>query len=139
MCSPSVYRRQAESNEQTALAAKKGFPDWAVIMCFYAALHWVNEYAFQQAEIEELEEVGDNDSSQKLHKLRRLYVKKISRINKWRDLEDAYVFLFGVSMTARYLRGLESLNRTAREHYSNNESVVQNCFDCLEVVKNRLS
>ncbi|HBL12452.1 MAG TPA: hypothetical protein DD379_13800 [Cyanobacteria bacterium UBA11162] len=139
MCSPSVYRRQAESNEQTALAAKNGFPDWAVIMCFYAALHWVNDYAFQQGEIEELEEAGENDSSQKLHKLRRLYVKKISRINKWRDLEDAYVFLFGVSMTARYLRGLENLNRTAREHYSNNESVVQNCFDCLEVVKSRLS
>jgi hypothetical protein len=139
MCSPSVYRRQAESNEQTAIAAKKGFPDWAVIMCFYAALHWVNECAFQQGEIEELEEAGDSDSSQTLHKIRRSYVKKIARKNKWRDFEDAYELLFRASMTARYLRGLESLNRTAREHYSNNDTVVQACFDALEVVKSRLS
>jgi hypothetical protein len=139
MCSPSVYCRQAESNEQTAIAAKKGFPDWAVIMCFYAALHWVNDYAFHQGEIEELEGTGDKDTSQNLHKLRRLYVKKIARINNWRDLEEAYELLFRASMTARYLRGLESLNRTAREHYSNNESFVQNCFDDLAIVKSRLS
>jgi hypothetical protein len=137
MCNPTVYRRQAEFNEQTAIAAKQGFPDWAVIMCFYAALHWVNDYAVRQQETQELESSGDNEGS--LHTIRRSYVKKISRKNKWRDLEDADVFLFGVSMTARYLRGLEKLNRTAREHYSHDKNTVQMCFDALEVIKSRLS
>lgn len=132
MPDPSVYRRQAELNEKTALAAQTGFPDWAVIMCFYAALHWVNDYAFRQGDIGEFD---DDDTSP--HKLRRHYVQKISRKNKWRDLEEAYELLFRASMTARYLRGLEGLNRTAREHYTKNG--VQFCFDYLEVVKSRLS
>jgi hypothetical protein len=89
MCSPSVYRRQAESNEQTAIAAKKGFPDWAVIMCFYAALHWVNDYAFHQGEIEELEEAGDSDSFKSsinsVDRMSKRLPEKISGVT-WRTL-----------------------------------------------------
>lgn len=132
MTEPSIYRRQAELNEQTARAAQLGFPDWAVIMCFYAALHWVNDYAFRQGDIGEFE--SDDDSP---HGLRRKYVKRIARSKGWRDLEEAYELLYRASMTARYLRDLEDLNITAREHYATHD--IQFCFDYLEVIKKRLS
>jgi len=132
MPNQSVYQRQAECNEKTALAAQSGFPDWAVIMCFYAALHWVNHYALCNGDMKELDEGDDSP-----HHIRRKYVKKISRENKWRDLEECYELLFRASMTARYLRGLEDLDRTAREHYAT--SGVQPYFDYLDKIKKRLS
>ncbi len=75
----SVYRQQAEFNEQTANAARFGFPDWAVIMCFYAALHWVNDHAFQAGRIQDF----SDDEETSPHKLRRKYVKEIARKNRW--------------------------------------------------------
>ncbi len=129
----SVYQQQAEFNEQTAKAAQSGFPDWAVIMCFYAALHWVNDYAFRQGDIKNFENDGDSDSP---HKRRRMYVKKIAKQNNWKDLEEAYELLYRVSMTARYLEGLEKQNCTAREHYAKND--IQFCFEYLEKIKKRL-
>jgi hypothetical protein len=129
----SVYRQQAELNEQTANAARSGFPDWSVIMCFYAALHWVNDHAFREGRIQEFSD--DEDTSP--HKRRRMYVKGIARKNKWPDLEDAYELLYRGSMTARYLRGLEELNCTARKYYADNN--IQFYFDYLETVKKRLA
>ena len=71
MPNQSVYQRQAECNEKTALAAQSGFPDWAVIMCFYAALHWVNHYALCNGDTKELDEGDDSP-----HHIQRKYVKK---------------------------------------------------------------
>lgn len=132
MPDPNVYQRQAECNEKTAKAAQSGFPDWAVIMCFYAALHWVNHYAFCNGDINEFDNGDDSP-----HQLRRKYVQKIARKNKWPDLEKYYELLFQASMTARYLRGLEDLNRTAVAHYS--KSGVECYFDYLDKIKKRLS
>jgi hypothetical protein len=130
----SIYRKQAILNEETAKAARLGFPDWAVVMCFYAALQWVNDYAFRQGKIQEFN-VGDENISP--HKLRKTFVKKVARENKWNDLEEAYELLYRASMTARYLRGLENQNCTAREHYAKNG--VDFCFQYLETIKKRLS
>ncbi|NEP60724.1 MAG: hypothetical protein F6K31_27640 [Symploca sp. SIO2G7] len=128
----SVYRRQAKVNEDTANAARLGFPDWAVIMCFYAAIHWINDYAFRQGE-----KIDDSDvSDSSPHKARGKYVKKLARAKKWGDLQDAYATLFRASMTARYLKDLEGKDRTAREHYA--IYGVDFAFDCLKTIKNRL-
>jgi hypothetical protein len=36
-----VHQSQAEHNEKAANFVKNAYPDWAVTMCFYAAIHWV--------------------------------------------------------------------------------------------------
>ncbi|NET57197.1 MAG: hypothetical protein F6K47_13845 [Symploca sp. SIO2E6] len=128
----SVYRRQARANEGTAKAARLGFPDWAVIMCFYAALHWINDYALRQGK--KIYDSDVSDSSQ--HSARRKYVKKLARDNKWGDLQDAYQTLYQASMTARYLEDLEGKDITAIEHYA--KYGVDFAFKCLEIIKNRL-
>jgi hypothetical protein len=135
MESQSVYQRQAEKNEQTADAARSGFPDWAVIMCFYAALHWVNDYAFRNNEMRELEP-GFHDDRPSNHEARKRYVKKIARNKRYIDLEKAYKNLFDESMKARYLKGLEDEECTATDHYS--ECGVKFCFDYLEQIKKGL-
>jgi hypothetical protein len=132
----SVYRQQAEKNEITAKAAKNGFPDCAVIMCFYAALHWVNDYAFRNNEMIDLNPTFySNEISN--HEARKKYVKKIARQRRYMKLETAYKNLFDESMKARYLKELEDENCTAREHYL--ETGIQFCFDYLEQVKKGLS
>ena len=39
------YLEQARSNEKAARSLEKTYPDWAITICFYAALHWVEYYA----------------------------------------------------------------------------------------------
>ena len=101
-------------------------------MCFYAALHWVNDYAFRQGELEAFS--SDDDSP---HSLRRKYVKRIARRERWRDLEESYELLYRASMTARYLAGLENLGRTARKHYA--DINIQLYFESLDVIRKRLN
>ena len=136
----SIYRRQAEKNENTAIAAQSGFPDWAVIMCFYAALHWVNDYAYCNNEMEELKPefyIDENGNKPSEHGARKKYVRKIARSKKISSLESAYKKLFDESMKARYLQGLENDNCTAVEHYL--EAGVQFCFNYLNQIKKGLS
>jgi hypothetical protein len=152
----SIYQQQAEWNEATAQAAKKGFPDWAVIMCFYAALHWVNYHACLSGKIEELK-VNESVSGRTLtqHDLKKRYVQKIAREDKQaveakykspknnqfkegrqraKELEDAYKLLYSASMRARYLDGLSI---TAKEHYSGKD--IDEYFHYLIVIKERFS
>ncbi|MEP0755724.1 hypothetical protein NDA03_26435 [Trichocoleus sp. Lan] len=135
----SVYRRQAEKNENTAKAAQSGFFDWAVIMCFYAALHWVNDYAFRNNEMGKLEPsfyVDENGKKPSEHGARLRYVKRVARRTGYMELETAYKNLFAESMKARYLQGLEEEDCTAVDHYKT--VGVQFCFDYLEKVKKGL-
>lgn len=39
------YLEQAKSNKQAVNTLEKTYPDWAVTIYFYAALHWVEYYA----------------------------------------------------------------------------------------------
>jgi hypothetical protein len=39
MTEPSIYLLQSQANEESAKIAQKDFPEWAIIMYFYAALH----------------------------------------------------------------------------------------------------
>jgi hypothetical protein len=43
--SAQMHYEQAELNEKAALVVKEHQPDWAVTICFYAALHWIEGYA----------------------------------------------------------------------------------------------
>ncbi|OBQ23059.1 hypothetical protein [Anabaena sp. AL93] len=43
MTEPSIYLLQSEANEESAKIAQKDFPEWAIIMYFYAALHLIND------------------------------------------------------------------------------------------------
>jgi hypothetical protein len=140
MSTESVYSRQAISNENTARAAQNGFPDWAVTMCFYAALHWVNHYAYINNEIKQVipQENNTNDST---HKIKRNYIEKICRLNArngFQDVEKAYKFLFNQSMKSRYLQDLDE-DVTAREYYAQNTNEVKSCFDKLSIIKSKLS
>ncbi len=43
----SIYEQHARLNEEIAKIAHTEAPEWAIIMYFYAALHWVNDYAYK--------------------------------------------------------------------------------------------
>ena len=47
MTDRSIYFQQAQANEESAKMAQKDSPEWAIIMYFYAALHYVNDYALK--------------------------------------------------------------------------------------------
>ncbi|MFM7368667.1 MAG: hypothetical protein ACKO2Z_12925, partial [Sphaerospermopsis kisseleviana] len=114
MTEPSIYLLQAKANEESAKIAQKDFPEWAIIMYFYAALHLINDYAYERNQLDELEG----------HSSRRNYVKTIARDTGFKDLIARYDELFGESLLARYLEKEEyngeftELGCTAREHYS---------------------
>jgi hypothetical protein len=140
MVNYNVYRRQAEKNEDTAKAARSGFPDWAVIMCFYAALHWVNDYAFRNNEMINTKPsfyCDDNGKKPSEHRAKQNYIKHVARRKNNPKLETAYKNLFDESMKARYLKELEDEDCTATDYYS--EVGVQFCFDYLEQIKKGLS
>lgn len=137
MTSDNVYKRQAEFNEQEAITAQNNCPDWAVIMFFYAALHWINHYAYENNELEALFE-KERKSNDSMHKIKRDYVVQIAKNNNFKDLEKAYKYLFNASMTARYLENLDE-DITAREYYLRNKAEVSQCFRYLQDIKKKLS
>ncbi|MTJ10682.1 hypothetical protein [Anabaena sp. UHCC 0204] len=155
----SIYREQALLNENTAQAAKQGFCDWAVIMCFYSALHWVNYHAYTNGNSQEL--ILDKSKYSKgtriptLHDLKFYYVEKIvnedskklrdtfqnsnnknykEKLEEVRKLQVAYESLFNASMRARYLHYLTT---TSRAHYTSQN--IEYFFNNLEIIKKRLS
>jgi hypothetical protein len=102
-------------------------------MYFYAALHWVNNYALKRGEISQLQDMSKTTSP---HKLRRYYVKRVSRYKGNEDeLYVNYKFLFSESMIARYLEDEEfnCINSNAREYYR--ECNIKDYIDSLETIK----
>lgn len=132
MPSKESHREQAEYNEQVAVSIRDTSPDWAVTMCFYAALHWVEWYAKNQGD--DLEQQYQNYPSP--HDRLIAYVLDIVKNRQQRDLEKAYKNLKNASQTARYL---ENIKTNARVHYSrHNKTGVDKSFDNLQIVKQRL-
>jgi hypothetical protein len=131
----SIYHLQAKANEESAKIAQEEFPEWAIIMYFYAALHFINDYAYERDELDKLQG----------HSSRRQYVKDIARDIRQRDLIARYDDLFGESLLARYLEKEENngefteLECTAREHYSKyTEKDWKTISGKLEIIKMRL-
>ncbi|HLP90472.1 MAG TPA: hypothetical protein VK184_18035 [Nostocaceae cyanobacterium] len=135
MSNKSIYQQQAELNEEIAAAAQLGFPEWAIIMYFYAALHWINDYAYRNGEMEELKKNADESQ----HKTRREYIKKVAKRKKRRELEECYKTLFSDSIIARYLEDEQGgcINSTARQYYS--KCNIKDYIDCLETIKKILA
>ncbi|MTJ10553.1 hypothetical protein [Anabaena sp. UHCC 0204] len=136
MSKQSIYEQQAKLNEEIAKKAQTDSPEWAIIMYFYAALHWVNDYANKRGEIYKLQPTDSNKSP---HRLRLIYVKKISPSKgKEDELYKNYRFLFEESKVARYLEDGEfnCINMTAKEYYK--QCNIKEYIDSLEIIKKML-
>lgn len=136
MPSQESHREQAESNEKAANSIKNTFPDWAVTMCFYAAIHWVERYAkINNVDLTKYEISSPDTSKDKkvsLHTRRFHYVKDIAYDSGNPDLRKAYETLEKASKTAR---SLEAIQTNSWLHYSNNSTYVAFSFRHLEIVK----
>ncbi len=118
MTEPSIYLLQAKANEESAKIAQKDFPEWAIIMYFYAALHLINDYALEVDQTDKLK-VNKNSRQESQHTRTLDYVKDISNYINCQDLQANYNFLFYESLLARYLENKNDiLECSAREYYS---------------------
>ena len=127
----TAYKEQAKSNEAAALALKEHYPDWAVTMCFYAALHWVNYHAAKTGTITF---ARARDST--LHNQRRDYVKDFSAETRNRNLQKAYEFLEKESKKSRYG---EDLDEHPVSYYRWHRGYIKEAFKNLELVRHCLS
>ena len=110
MSSVSIHLQQAEHNEKSAIASQTDRPDWAVTMCFYAAIHYIQAYAvYHECDIETVYRNEYPNS----HARRRAYVDDIESENDWLDLSFLYGKLELGSKKARYLQGIN----TTSKHY----------------------
>ncbi len=133
MASEQSHREQADYNEEAALSIRDTSPDWAVTMCFYAALHWVECYAKVQGDDLEQKYQGCPSPHDRLFS----YVRYIAVTRRDRDLEKAYKNLRKESQTARYLTGIRT---SSRVNYSrHNKTAVDQSFNNLQIVKQRLN
>ncbi|MEH1968075.1 hypothetical protein [Nostoc sp.] len=127
----SVHKRQSELNEEAAKnAAQSGLYDWAVTICFYSALHYIEAYAKHQGV-----NIGREYSQCKTqHERRFYYVQDIDYDLGLNDsLINAYDKLYQGSKIARYLEGIQSM--TARKYF---ESVYMQYLKALEIIKNKI-
>lgn len=136
MSKQSIYEQQAKLNEEIAKQAQTDSPEWAIIMYFYAVLHWVNNYAHKRGEMSQLQDTNKTTSP---HKLRKDYVKKVSKYKGNEDkLYQNYKFLFDESMVARYLEDgdFNCINMTAKDYYK--QCNIKEYIDSLEIIKKML-
>lgn len=121
-----AHQQQARYNYQAAKKVQQNIPDWAVTMCFYAALHLIDTYAKQK---------GDNFRQycgRSLHKKREHYVKDLGDELRNRKLIKYFNNLKTNSEKARYLTGI-SIN--ARNFYKNHNRKVDEAFQDLQKIQ----
>jgi hypothetical protein len=124
------YFNQATFNHEAARSTKKHYPDWAITMCFYTALHMVEYYAHLKGI-----DFGDYEGKSP-HDRRRKYVYDLASELNNRSLIKAYNDLEKESKKSRYL---ENLNETSRDYYKNNETKVTKAFLDLHTISCLLS
>ncbi|MEB3293207.1 MAG: hypothetical protein VKJ24_08595 [Synechococcales bacterium] len=129
MPSQQDHLEQAKSNERVAKRIEKDFPDWSVTMCFYAALHWVEQYAKKQGV--DIREYDGNS----LHARRRQYVDDVAYQLRSRTLRNAYETLERSSRKSRYL---EDLELSATKYYNQERQKVTDAFQKLQIVQQLL-
>ncbi|MBE9122530.1 hypothetical protein IQ269_17420 [Tychonema sp. LEGE 07199] len=133
MPSAQSHREQAEYNEQAAASIRDTSPDWAVTMCFYSALHWVEWYAKVQGD--ELDRQYQNYPSP--HDRLLAYVFDIAKNRQYRDLDKAYNDLKNASQISRYLTDIRTNSWLYYSRYKTRD--VDKSFENLEIVKRRLN
>lgn len=131
MLRASIHKKQSELNEEAAKnAAKSGLYDWAVTMCFYSSLHYIEAYAKHQGI-----NIGQEYSQCRTqHERRFYYVQDVDYDLDFNgSLINAYDKLYQGSKIARYLEGIQ--NMTARKYF---ESVYIEHLKALETIKNKI-
>jgi hypothetical protein len=125
------YLEQSKSNEEAARSIENDYPDWAVTMCFYTALHLVEYYACKK---------GDNISSQfqnkSPHDSRRDYIRQLATKLNNKNVEKLYNSLEEVSRISRYLEGIKY--SSAVDYFKAHKSDVNKTFDKLQQFKDIL-
>lgn len=111
MASLLIHLHQAKLNEEAALFNRSTHPDWTVIMCFYAAIHYIDAYAVSRGDDIYSLYAGQNMPP---HMRRSNYIDDISTVNCWNDLPIAYTALYNASMKARYLKNIKT---TAKNYF----------------------
>ena len=132
MGNANIHKKQSDLNEQAAnRAMQSGCYDWAVTICFYAALHYIEAYA-QHVGCD----IGKEYSHIRTQHERRLaYVLDIDYdLNLNNSLNSSYEMLYEASMTARYLTGLGK-GRTARSYF---KFICNDYFECLSTIKTKI-
>ncbi|OYE02805.1 hypothetical protein [Nostoc sp. 'Peltigera membranacea cyanobiont' 232] len=127
----SIHKKQSELNEEAAKAtAQSGLYDWAVTMCFYSALHYVEAYAKHNGV-----NIGQEYIQFKTqHERRWFFVQDIDYDLGFNDsLINNYDKLYQGSILARYLKEYQTI--TAREYF---KSIYIDYLDALETIKNKL-
>jgi hypothetical protein len=104
MASIDVHLQQADLNERAALDNRIKHPHVCIIMCFYAALHYVEAYAAWRGD--DIYQLHSGGLSQ--HNRRSQYVDNLAHENRLIDLSLAYEKLYQASMKARYLKGIRT-------------------------------
>ena len=135
MPSEQSHREQAEYNEEAALSIRDTSPDWAVTMCFYAALHWVRWYA--EVKEENIEIMYRNSERHSPHDRLLNYVRDIGNTRGDRKLVNAYKNLRTECDTARYLKG--GIITNSRDYYTMYKKDVDKSFENLKTVKDQLN
>ncbi|WP_201321926.1 hypothetical protein [Pseudanabaena sp. lw0831] len=130
MMTYNKYQEQAKSNHKSAQSSRKTFPDWAVTMCFYTALHWVEYYACLKSV--DISVYGGKSP----HDCRRLYVRELAKELNSRTLRKAYEELEKESKKSRYL---VDLSTDAIVHYKLNNLKVDKAFQNLQIISVLLS
>jgi hypothetical protein len=125
-----MLNEQAQRNEEAAKSVETSFPDWAVTMCFYAALHWVESYAKKKGD-----DIERYDGSTR-HQRRRKYIADLAYSLGNRRLRIAYEDLETESRRARYLEGLDT---SAIAYYKSHTPKVRDSFQKLQSIKQLLS
>jgi hypothetical protein len=145
MPSLAIHIKQAEFFEEAALYNQENYPPVTIIMCFYAALHYVEAYAAWRKDdiYARYADVWiEQDSCSNETKLRRLtqheryenYVHDIGVEVDSEDLFAAYKRLHRASNTARYLKHIKEKDRTAVQHFKGAKFYIER----LQMVKSAL-
>lgn len=144
MPSPIIHIQQAELNEEAALYNQVRYPHTCIIMCFYAALHYVEAYAaWFNDDIYTLyinvEEVDRHTGELKRrtlthHERLEMYVSDVGASIGCEDLPASYNRLHRASNTARYLKHIKDKNKTAGQHFKGADFYIER----LQIVKIRL-
>lgn len=132
MASEQSHREQAELNQQAAQDLRDTKPDWAVTMCFYSALHWVEFYAKTHG----CDNLRQQYPGRSLHESRTQYVDDLARDLGNRTLRKAYEELERTSKKSRYL---QNINTNSREFFKKQKKEVNKSFENLRVITQLLS
>lgn len=132
MASQDEHKKQAAYNCEAAQRVEQNIPDWAITMCFYAALHYVETYAIKT----NVDIKNDYSRKQSLHEKRRDYIKDLAYTIRNRNLKKAYLSLEKESKNSRYIN---ELRFNSREYYQCHRQKVTMALQNLQIIRQLLS